>query len=203
MNKVSDFFWKILSTHKFNDVGIFTATRPGPISRRAAQDAKAKEVLSVREDGSNRGTFVEVYLKAVGLAPGNPWCMAFIVLRLIKAAAALGSVFPKEIPKTGSTVLFSDYGKKKGFWIRRADLELGRASLQPGDIVFYFFPSKGRIAHTGIVVDLADNKNFFTVEGNTSGGINDSVDRDGQGVYMKLRTLSSLGLWGGAVRLPF
>jgi len=203
MNKVSDFFWKILSTHKFNDVGIFTATRPGPISRRAAQDAKAKEVLSVREDGSNRGTFVEVYLKAVGLAPGNPWCMAFIVLRLIKAAAALGSVFPREIPKTGSTVLFSDYGKRRGFWIRRADLELGRASLQPGDIVFYFFPSKGRIAHTGIVVDLADNKSFFTVEGNTSGGINDSVDRDGQGVYMKLRTLSSLGLWGGAVRLPF
>jgi hypothetical protein len=203
MNKVSDFFWKILSTHKFNDVGIFTATRPGPISRRAAQDAKAKEVLSVREDGSNRGTFVEVYLKAVGLAPGNPWCMAFIVLRLIKAAAALKIAFPKDVPKTGSTVLFSDYGKKKGFWIRRADLELGRASLQPGDIVFYFFPSKGRIAHTGIVVDLADNKNFFTVEGNTSGGINDSVDRDGQGVYMKLRTLSSLGLWGGAVRLPF
>ncbi len=203
MNKVSEFFWKILSTHKFNDVGIFTATRPGPISRRAAQDAKAKEVLSVREDGSNRGTFVEVYLKAVGLAPGNPWCMAFIVLRLIKAAAALGSVFPREIPKTGSTVLFSDYGKRRGFWIRRADLELGRASLQPGDIVFYFFPSKGRIAHTGIVVDLADNKNFFTVEGNTSGGINDDVDRDGQGVYMKLRTLSSLGLWGGAVRLPF
>jgi hypothetical protein len=203
MNKVSEFFWKILSTHKFNDVGIFTATRPGPISRRAAQDAKAKEVLSVREDGSNRGTFVEVYLKAVGLAPGNPWCMAFIVLRLIKAAAALGSVFPREIPKTGSTVLFSDYGKRRGFWIRRADLELGRASLQPGDIVFYFFPSKGRIAHTGIVVDLADNKSFFTVEGNTSGGINDSVDRDGQGVYMKLRTLSSLGLWGGAVRLPF
>jgi hypothetical protein len=203
MNKVSDFFWKILSTHKFNDVGIFAATRPGPISRRAAQDAKAREVLSVREDGSNRGTFVEVYLKAVGLAPGNPWCMAFIVLRLIKAAVAIGSVFPKEVPKTGSTVLFSDYGKKKGFWIRRADLELGRASLQPGDIVFYFFPSKGRIAHTGIVVDLADNKNFFTVEGNTSGGINDDVDRDGQGVYMKLRTLSSLGLWGGAVRLPF
>jgi hypothetical protein len=203
MNKVSDFFWKILSTHKFNDVGIFAATRPGPISRRAAQDAKAREVLSVREDGSNRGTFVEVYLKAVGLAPGNPWCMAFIVLRLIKAAAALGSVFPREVPKTGSTVLFSDYGKKKGFWIRRADLELGRASLQPGDIVFYFFPSKGRIAHTGIVVDLADNKNFFTVEGNTSGGINDDVDRDGQGVYMKLRTLSSLGLWGGVVRLPY
>ena len=191
MNKVSEFFWKILSTHKFNDVGIFTATRPGPISRRAAQDAKAKEVLSVREDGSNRGTFVEVYLKAVGLAPGNPWCMAFIVLRLIKAASALGSVFPREIPKTGSTVLFSDYGKKKGFWIRRADLELGRASLQPGDIVFYFFPSKGRIAHTGIVVDLADNKSFFTVEGNTSPNTKGS-QANGIGVFQKKRSYATV-----------
>ena len=203
MNKVSEIFWKLLSTNKFNDVDSLAASQPGPISRRAAQDAKAREVLSVREDGSNRGTFVEIYLKAVGLAPGNPWCMAFVVLRLIKAAVALGLAFPKDVPKTGSTVLFSDYGKDKGFWIRRADLELGRANIQPGDIVFYFFSSKGRIAHTGIVVDLADNKNFFTVEGNTSGGISDNVDRDGQGVYMKLRTLSSLGLWGGVVRLPY
>lgn len=203
MNKVSEIFWKILSTHKFNDVVSFAAVQPGPISRKAAKDATAREVLSVREDGSNRGTFVEVYLKAVGLAPGNPWCMAFLVLRLIKAAASLGLAFPKDIPKTGSTVLFSDYGKDKGFWIRRADFELGRANIQPGDIVFYFFPSKGRIAHTGIIVELADNKNFFTVEGNTSGGISDNVDRDGQGVYMKLRTLSSLGLWGGVVRLPY
>jgi len=203
MNKVSEFFWKILSTHKFNDIASFSVAQPGPITRRAARDAQAKEVLPVREDGSNRGTFVEVYLKAVGLAPGNPWCMAFVVLRLIKAATALKLVFPKDVPKTGSTVLFSDYGKKKSFWIRRADFELGRAKMQPGDIVFYFFPTKGRIAHTGIVVELADNKNFFTVEGNTSGGINDSVDRDGQGVYMKLRTLSSLGLWGGVVRLPY
>ena len=203
MNKVSEIFWKILSTHKFNDVVSFAAVQPGHISRKAAKDATAREVLSVREDGSNRGTFVEVYLKAVGLAPGNPWCMAFVVLRLIKAAASLGLAFPKDVPKTGSTVLFSDYGKNKGFWIRRADFELGRANIQPGDIVFYFFPSKGRIAHTGIVVELADNKNFFTVEGNTSGGISDSVDRDGQGVYMKLRTLSSLGLWGGVVRLPY
>ena len=203
MNKISEIFWKILSTHKFNDVVSFAAMQPGPISRKAAKDATAREVLSVREDGSNRGTFVEVYLKAVGLAPGNPWCMAFVVLRLIKAAASLGLAFPKDVPKTGSTVLFSDYGKDKGFWIKRADFELGRANIQPGDIVFYFFPSKGRIAHTGIVVELADNKNFFTVGGNTSGGISDSVDRDGQGVYMKLRTLSSLGLWGGVVRLPY
>ena len=201
MNKVQELFWKILSTDKFNDFSAMAASRPGEISVKAAQDATAKEVLSVREDGSNRGTFVEVYLRAVGLGPGNPWCMAFVVLRLIKAAHSLSKFIPNEMPRTGSTVVFSNWGKKKSFFIKRADLELGRATPMEGDIVFYFFPLKGRIAHTGIVVK--GGKNFETVEGNTSGGIRDLVDREGQGVYRKERDFKSLGLLGGIVRLPY
>ena len=71
------------------------------------------------------------------------------------------------------------------------------------DIVFYFFAGKGRIAHTGIVVDANSNNDFKTVEGNTSSGLRDVVDRDGQGVYMKQRSLGALGLFGGVVRLPY
>ena len=71
------------------------------------------------------------------------------------------------------------------------------------DIVFYFFATKGRIAHTGIVVEADSNYDFKTVEGNTSSGLKDVVDRDGQGVYMKQRSISSLGLFGGVVRLPY
>jgi hypothetical protein len=203
MNPVKQFFWKLLSTDKFNDFSSLAVKNPGPISKKAAEDACAKEVLSVREDGSNAGTFVERYLAAVGLGPGNPWCMAFIVLRLIKAAHSLSAILPAEMPRTGSTVLFSDWGKKKSWWIRRADLELGRERIQEGDIVFYFFAGKGRIAHTGIVVDANSNNDFKTVEGNTSSGLRDVVDRDGQGVYMKQRSLGSLGLFGGVVRLPY
>jgi len=203
MNPVKQFFWKLLSTNKFNDFSSLAVKTPGPISKKAAKDACAKEVLSVRETGSNAGTFVERYLSAVGLGPGNPWCMAFIVLRLIKAAHSLSLTIPNEMPRTGSTVVFSNWGKKKTWWIKRADLELGREKIQEGDIVFYFFASKGRIAHTGICVDANSNNDFITVEGNTSSGIRDVVDRDGQGVYMKKRTLGSLGLFGGVVRLPY
>ena len=71
------------------------------------------------------------------------------------------------------------------------------------NIIFYFFAAKGRIAHCGIVVDATSNSNFKTVEGNTSSGLTDVVDRDGQGVYMKQRSISSLGLFGGVVRLPY
>jgi len=203
MNQVKQFFWKLLSTDKFNDFSSLAVKTPGPISKKAAEDACAKEVLSVREDGANSGTFVERYLSAVGLGAGNPWCMAFVVLRLVKAAHSLAFTIPNEMPRTGSTVVFSNFGKKKSWFIKRADLELGRARIQEGDIVFYFFTAKGRIAHTGIVVDATSNNNFKTVEGNTSSGLTDVVDRDGQGVYMKQRSISSLGLFGGVVRLPY
>ena len=203
MNPIKQFFWKLLSTNKFNDLTSLAVKTPGPISKKAAVDACAKEVLSVREDGANAGTFVERYLSAVGLGPGNPWCMAFVVLRLVKAAHSLSLTIPNEMPRTGSTVVFSNWGRNKSWWIRRADFELGRERIQAGDIVFYFFAAKGRIAHTGIVVDADSNNDFTTVEGNTSSGMRDVVDRDGQGVYMKKRTLGSLGLLGGVVRLPY
>ncbi len=203
MNPIKQFFWKLLSTNKFNDFASLAVKTPGPISKKAAVDACAKEVLSVRETGSNAGTFVERYLAAVGLGPGNPWCMAFVVLRLVKAAHSLSLIIPNEMPRTGSTVVFSNFGKRKTWWIKRADLELGRERIQAGDIVFYFFAAKGRIAHTGIVVDADSNNDFTTVEGNTSSGMRDVVDRDGQGVYMKKRTLGSLGVFGGVVRLPY
>lgn len=203
MNQIKQFFWKLLSTDKFNDFSSLAVKTPGPISKKAAIDACAKEVLSVREDGANSGTFVERYLSAVGLGPGNPWCMAFIVLRLVKAAHSLALTIPNEMPRTGSTVIFSNFGKKKSWWIKRADLELGRAIIQEGDIIFYFFAAKGRIAHTGIVVEADSNHDFKTVEGNTSSGLKDVVDRDGQGVYMKQRSISSLGIFGGVVRLPY
>jgi len=203
MNQVKQFFWKLLSTDKFNDFSSLAVKTPGPISKKAAEDACAKEVLSVREDGANSGTFVERYLSAVGLGAGNPWCMAFVVLRLVKAAHSLALTIPAEMPRTGSTVVFSNWGKNKSWFIKRADLELGRARIQEGDIVFYFFATKGRIAHTGIVVEADSNNDFKTVEGNTSSGLKDVVDRDGQGVYMKQRSIGALGLFGGVVRLPY
>ena len=52
MNQVKQFFWKLLSTDKFNDFSSLAVKTPGPISKKAAEDACAKEVLSVREDGA-------------------------------------------------------------------------------------------------------------------------------------------------------
>ena len=48
MNQVKQFFWKLLSTDKFNDFSSLAVKTPGPISKKAAVDACDKEVLSVR-----------------------------------------------------------------------------------------------------------------------------------------------------------
>jgi hypothetical protein len=200
MNNLEKWFWSLLST-KGSEFTSLAVKQPGPVSVQAAEDADTEEVLSVREDGSNAGKYVAEYLKAVGLGVGNPWCMAFVVFRVIKAAHKLIVNIPAHMPRTGSVAVYGNWAQSQGHFIRRADLELGKSVPMKGDIVVYWFSSKGRLAHAGIVVE--GGKNFLTVEGNTSGGIDTGVDRDGQGTYKKSRKYSHLGIFGGIIRLPY
>ncbi len=48
-----------------------------PIARRAALDATAN-VGVTETGGNNRGKFVAIYLKAVGIFEAAPWCAAFL-----------------------------------------------------------------------------------------------------------------------------
>ena len=75
-----------------------------PLAAKVVADAAA--VLGVHEDGdSNSGVYVDQYLKFVGLPPGNPWCCAFAVFRVHKAAGELG--LSSRLPKTGSSSALS------------------------------------------------------------------------------------------------
>jgi len=192
-------YWKLTS---FRGVSAFGLPNPGPVAIKAVDDANTKAVLSVREEGRNAGRYVLTYLKSVFLGAGNPWCQAFVCYRLIKAAHTLGTVLPKDFPKTGSTVVMSNWGKKKGWWISRADVELKRAAPMKGDLAFFYKPSLGRIGHVGLVLEVTD-QGVWTVEGNTGPSAGNGVNRDGDGVYKKFRPWNALGLKGGFVRLPF
>ena len=56
------------------------------------------------------------------------------------------------------------YFKIKGRYTKRKN-----ADPQPGDVVFFYSSSKGRIGHVGIVTQV-DSSKVYTIEGNTSGG---------------------------------
>jgi hypothetical protein len=173
---------------------------PGPAAKRHAADAQDPSVLSVRESGNNRGKYVETYQRAVGIGPGDPWCQAFAYFRLKKAADTLGIRLPADFPRTGYTPTGAGWFKKKGLWIPVSSAKRGVLTPAVGDWVYFYFPTKGRIAHVGIVVGV-DGLGVHTVEGNTSGG--PGVEREGGGVFKRYRRWAELGELGGFGRINF
>ena len=167
--------------------------RPGPIALRAAADAEAN--AGVREmGGENHGKYVEVYLRSVGLGPGAPWCAAFVYYRLKEATRELGLQLPDGFPASGYCPDYEAWAKRNGVWLPPASRPMR------GYLCLFYFPAKQRVAHMGIVVKPL-KMGFWTVEGNT--GPEGNVNREGDGVYRKLRRAASLGKLGGFVRLEF
>ena len=171
----------------------------GPIAKRAAADALAN-VGVTEQGGNNKGKYVEVYLDAVNLDPGDPWCAAFVRYRFEQAAKALGLPLPASFPDSGYCPDYRAWGVGRGFWIPISS-EAGR-SPQVGDLALFYFASKNRVAHIGIVIEVHP-WGVWTVEGNTGPEAGDGVNRDGDGVYKKRRDWSELGTMGGFVRCPF
>ena len=170
--------------------------KPGPIALRAAQGAEAN--VGVHEESENRGRYVKVYLRSVGLRPGEPWCAAFAYYRLAQAALELRKRLPAGFPRSGYCPDYKSWAKESGFWLPAS------ARAFRGDLCLFYFPKIGRIAHMGIVVKPLSSGAFWTVEGNTGPrGAVGEVDRNGDGVYRKLRRRSSLGRYGGFIRLGF
>jgi hypothetical protein len=184
--------FKLFNHPILNESNTITLPAPGPIAIKAVKDAGSKEVLSVREvGGSNRGKFVEIYLKAVGLKKGEPWCQAFVIFRLMKAAEELNLNIPQNFPKSGYTPLLANWIKKQNLWISINDAKLKNVNLESGDLVFFYNHAKMRIAHVGMVEKVLPD-GVITIEGNTS-----------DGVRRLFRSWKSIGLYGGFARLPF
>lgn len=177
-----------------------TFATPGKAAARHAADATDPSVLAVRETGQNRGKYVEVYQKSVGIGPGDPWCQAFTYFRLKKAADALGVKMPPDFPRTGYTPTGASWFKRRNMWIPVQKAKKGLLPPAVGDWVYFYFPTKGRIAHVGIVVGV-DGLGVHTVEGNTASG--PGVTRDGGGVFRRYRRWAELGELGGFGRISF
>ena len=170
---------------------------PGPIALRAMQEAQANEGVT-EENGSNWGTYVKIYLAAVGLFSPAPWCQAFVVFRLLDAAADLKLQVPQNMPRTAYTPDFANWAKEEGLWLPNRDELHGQ--VRPGDLCYFYFKTLGRVGHVGFVTGVY-HWGVTTVEGNT--GRAPGVNRDGGGVWKRNRTWESFGSKGGFVRLPF
>jgi hypothetical protein len=171
-----------------------------PIAIEAAAGAK-RNIGVVEHGGENRGVAVETYLRSVGLPPGLPWCAAFVRFRFERAAAKLDVKLPEHFPDSGWVPAYVEWAKTRDVWLTPMEALANFDQVRPGDLVAYWFEHKNRCAHIGIVVEPATTAGFTTVEGNTNGDDPTTVERDGDGVWLKRRRWTSLGPGGGIIRI--
>ena len=150
---------------------------------RAEEAAAASGIREVGAD--NHGPEVKKFLAEVGLTEGYAWCDAF---QSYEEHAVAGHRLPIESASVAQT-----YAKAR---------ELGWLVQRPlrGDLVLYDFDGNGQCNdHIGIVrsvVPLGGGFELHTVEGNTG----DSSATDGDGVYLRVRTVTRAG--AAYVRIP-
>jgi len=123
---------------------------------------------------------MRAWAKSAGI--NDQWCQNFVDWCFAKAygleaAKALLGVFTNYTP-TGSNAF-----KKRGTYTKR-----GKGKPKPGDVIYFYSESKGRIGHVGIVTKVTSTK-VYTIEGNTSGA--SALVTNGGGVRAKSYSLSS------------
>ena len=172
------------------------------LANAVAVDAIAN--IGVVEDAGNdnHGKYIKVYLESVDLIEGQPWCAAFAYFRYEQASIKTGVPLPSGFPKSGYVPDFVAWAKKNNRWV---GVESAKESInnrpQAGDLLCFWFKDKDRHAHIGIVVDEADARGCFTVEGNTNDGDPTTVERNGGGVYKRRRDWKTWGEFGGYIRM--
>ena len=123
---------------------------------------------------------MRTWAKSAGL--NDQWCQNFVDWCFVKAygleaAKKLLGTFTNYTP-TGSNAF-----KNRGLYTKR-----GKGTPKPGDVIYFYSSSKGRIGHVGIVTKVTSTK-VYTIEGNTSGA--SSLVTNGGGVRAKSYSLTS------------
>lgn len=123
--------------------------------------------------GRNDGPVIEAILSSTGNSRGEPYCAAFNFY--VYRQAGLARLVPRSA--------WSPSWVARPTWTRTT----GGATPLPGDAFGIFFPSKGRIAHTGLVRKWGAS--VLTVEANTSpeAAPGTHADRNGDGIWSKRR----------------
>lgn len=174
--------------------------KPIPEIEFSAERAKAKMLVAEAErwigikEGpkDNSGQMVERFQKAVdGKAVGEPWCMSFAQF-CIKAVDELCE--RTEIPSLSDRSPLIKTEHCMTLW-NKTPAHLRSNKPKAGYLVIWQKRNQhGRPTsqgHVGIVTEVINATTFRTVEGNTGGG--HGVNRDGDGVFPKLRSVNGAG----------
>lgn len=154
------------------------STTPSPTPKKLVPGSailrRAEEFIGVTERPGNRGAQIDEWNQRAGVPMGSPYCGSF--------AGAMhrdtGAAVPAGYAYTPS-------------WFNKNLVSFDEC--EPGDVVGFYYPEKGRIAHIGIIKNRGGTYTG-TVEANTSydARAGSASDREGDGVHSKLRSTKLL-----------
>ena len=140
--------------------------------------ARAEVGVSEKPLGSNWGPRVAEYLASVGIYQPAYWCMAFVYW--VFSTALRGD---NRLPVTGYTPVVMN-------WAHRTKRLVGPQDATPGDLVLYYYPARGRVAHVGILGWMSravlGMRFMWTIEGNSD----DQGRRNGTKVVRRRRRVT-------------
>lgn len=149
---------------------------------------KARESVGVKEETTNWGKWVSVYLKFIGIFSPAPWCAAFLAYKIHQAAKIRG-IEAKWLNglQAGLCQNIYNWARKNGYLLKK-----------PVDNCVFLVRRRGRpvwYSHVGFVTEVYNDGRFGTIEGNSNRGGsregNEVVARtrdhnDGKYVYVKI-----------------
>lgn len=146
--------------------------------------ARAAGEVGVREAGRNRGPRVEMYQRAAKGAPGEPYCVDFILWCYLEGVHALNVRMPLPL-----------YRGALELW-RHVDPWMHWHAPSPGSIFIHDHGNEK--GHAGFVEDVRGDGTMLTIEANTGPSPDIRLnDRDGDGVYRRHdRTIDDTRLVG-------
>lgn len=149
------------------EVGYLEKASPSQLDSKTANAGKKNYTKYGRDMGNN----------------GVEWCGQFVSWCFKQA---YGDTIAKQLLCGGYhayTPTGAQYFKNKGRYKKR-----GTYTPKPGDVIFFYSSTKGRIGHVGIVTKTSSGK-VYTIEGNTSGA--NTLITNGGGVRAKSYALTS------------
>ena len=145
----------------------------------------AKSQLGVTENPSNWGRDVSAYLRSVGIRFPAAWCGAYVYWCYMMHSCDIDfrSLKLGYVPNwsRGEMLQYVVWDK------RTSETKIQDFEFKPGDLCTIYFNNLKREAHIFMVVEKS-NGQLITIEGNT----NDGGSRDGTGVFLRQRSLSSV-----------
>jgi len=135
-----------------------------------------KSFIGLQElTGNNDHPLIDKFFDETCGLRNNPWCASVVGYSL--------KVNNHDLPETLQCWSPSYFPKDRITW-RKGD----NKKLRVGDVFGIYFPSKGRVAHVGVIYGEKRNGWVMTLEGNTT----DSGGRDGNAFHLRRRHKSQI-----------